>query len=314
MVKVKSSKAEAIRLARERAAAWASEPKKTKGQRSTKRKADDDGPISPTAAAAATVSPKNTKRIRSNANVPLSSRKMQEHNRNVRDQDDDVTVVVTDSVTAPSKSSPAISNSMSKAAMVAAARERAKIAMKKPKVVKPSVQRNMSMPATAVGPPIVHTTESKNMRVEVEEEEESIDQREGGEEAKSPKVVSPTSEGEIEENYDQAAVSRSAEHEDVKKPKFSFFGSILKLILRILVIAAFFPIYGLYNPSTSNEWAIQSATYVKRHVPSLFLRVDFEKNENLDNQSPPSKYVSDISTMEKAISSDKSSAAEDLSP
>jgi len=40
------------------------------------------------------------------------------------------------------------------------------------------------------------------MRVEVEEEEESIDQREGGEEAKSPKVVSPTSEGKTEENYD----------------------------------------------------------------------------------------------------------------
>jgi len=47
----------------------------------------------------------------------------------------------------------------------------------------------MSMPVPVVGPPIVHTTESKNMRVEVEEEEESIDQREGGEEAKSLKVV-----------------------------------------------------------------------------------------------------------------------------
>ena len=241
MVKVKSSKAEAIRLARERAAAWASEPKKAKGQRSTKRKADDDGPISPAAAAAATVSSQSAKRSRSNVNVPLSSHKMQDINRNVRDQDDDVTVVVTDSVTAPPKSSPAISNSMSKAAMVAAARERAKIAMEKPKVVKPRVQRNISIPVPVVGPPIVHTTESKNMRVEVEEEEESNDQREGGEDAKSPKVVSPSSEGETEENYDEAAVSRSAEHEVVKKPKFSFFGSILKFILRILVVAAFSP-------------------------------------------------------------------------
>jgi len=97
------------------------------------------------------------------------------------------------------------------------------------------------MPVPVVGPPNVHTKESKNMRVEVEEEEESIDQREGGEEAKSSKVVSPTSEGETEENYYEAAVSRSAEHEVVKKPKFSFFGSILKFILRILVVAAFSP-------------------------------------------------------------------------
>ena len=95
---------------------------------------------------------------------------------------------------------------------------------------------------------------------------------------------------------------------------FSFFGSILKLILRILVIAAFFPIYGLYNPSTSNEWAIQSATYVRRHVPNLFIMVDFTKNENLDKQSPPSKYVSDASPIEQTISRDESSAAKDLSP
>jgi len=93
---------------------------------------------------------------------------------------------------------------------------------------------------------------------------------------------------------------------------FSFFGSILKLIFRILVIAAFSPIYGLYNPSTSNEWVIQSATYVRRHVPNLFIRVDFTKSENLDNQSTPSKYVSDASPMQKKISRD--GAAEDLSP
>jgi len=152
------------------------------------------------------------------------------------------------------------------------------------------------------------------MRVEVEEEEESIDQREGGEEAKSPKVVSPTSEGETEENYYEAAVSRSAEHEVVMKPKISFFWFHFKIDPHNFGHRFIFPIYCLYNPSTSNEWAIQSVTYARRHVPNLFIRVDFTKNENLDNQSPPSKYVSDASPMEKTISRDESSAAEDLSP
>jgi len=44
------------------------------------------------------------------------------------------------------------------------------------------------------------------------------------------------------------------------------------------------------------------------------IKVELTKSENLDNQSPPSKYVSDASPMEKTISRNEFSAAEDLSP
>ena len=53
---------------------------------------------------------------------------------------------------------------------------------------------------------------------------------------------------------------------------------------------------------------------VRRMLGDIFLTYDFTKSENLDNQSPPSKYISDASPMEKTISRDESSAAEDLSP